>query len=375
MVTEVVGDPRRLDELRGSWDELAVARARPYASPGWLLPWWRHAAPDGARLRVLVALEDDEVVGVAPLYALAGPLGTTTYRLLGTSSANRIEPLARPGREDAVAGAFTEALREVEPRVDVVVLEALPESSPWPPLLAQAWPHVEPEVEHTHVAPSLKLEHPSFEDWFHSKGAHFRGHLRRTRRRLLDGGARFRLATSDTYDDDVRTFVALHKQRWEERGGSEAVDDRMERMLVDVGRELELGTRVRLWMLESEDAPIAAAFFVAAGGEVGYWLGGHAEAWHRQNPSFQTLLHAIEHAYEVGDVRIDLGMGGQEYKYRVASAEDTLVTYALVAPGRRLRAAAARAPGRVRRAVGRRLSDERKAAVKRALARVRTVRA
>jgi CelD/BcsL family acetyltransferase involved in cellulose biosynthesis len=373
MVTEVVGDPPRLEELRGSWDELAVVCARPYASPGWLLPWWRHAAPAGAQLRALVAHGERGVVGIAPFYALGGPLGTTTLRLLGTGTANRIEPLAEPGREAEVAASFAQTLCELEPRADVVVLEALADDAPWPSLLAMGC-NARAEVERTHTAPSLRLTGQSYDAWFQSKSAHFRGNLRRTRRRLLDRRGRFRLSTRERYDDDLRTFVGLHKQRWDHRGGSRAVDDRVERMLRDVGRELELGTRVRLWILETDDAPVAAALFVAAGGEVGYWLGGHDDAWHRQNPAFQTLLRAIEHAYELGDHRVDLGMGGQEYKYRVASAEDVLVTHALVVPGRWVRAAAVRTPARVRRAIGRRLSEEQKAAVKGALARVRVAR-
>jgi hypothetical protein len=38
---ELIPDAERLEEL--GWDRLAVATARPFAAPGWLLPWWRSA--------------------------------------------------------------------------------------------------------------------------------------------------------------------------------------------------------------------------------------------------------------------------------------------------------------------------------------------
>jgi hypothetical protein len=40
---ELIQDVERLKELSGEWDRLAVAAARPFAAPGWLLPWWRSA--------------------------------------------------------------------------------------------------------------------------------------------------------------------------------------------------------------------------------------------------------------------------------------------------------------------------------------------
>ena len=49
-----------------AWDGLATAARLPYCTPAWMLGWWKHARPDGARLRVAVAVDGAELAGVAP---------------------------------------------------------------------------------------------------------------------------------------------------------------------------------------------------------------------------------------------------------------------------------------------------------------------
>src|SRR4029078_469675 len=67
-----VMDGRLLDRLDAveahidAWDGLAGEGRVPYWTPAWVLGWWKHARPDGARLRVAVAIDADELAGIAP---------------------------------------------------------------------------------------------------------------------------------------------------------------------------------------------------------------------------------------------------------------------------------------------------------------------
>jgi CelD/BcsL family acetyltransferase involved in cellulose biosynthesis len=128
--------------------------------------------------------------------------------------------------------------------------------------------------------------------------------------------------------------------------------------------------RFRVWVLEVDATPISCQVLVAAGGELAYWLGGFDETWAQQQPSLQTLVAAAEHAWAVGDRRLDLGAGGQSYKYRLADGEDTLEWRVLVPRGRRqLPALAGMAPRHGTRAVVERLPQDLKDRVKRSLGR------
>src|SRR4051794_38235818 len=77
---DVIEDSAKLDVVRSEWDGLAVAAANPYCVSGWLLSWWRHAAPAQAQLRAIVAFDGSELVGIAPFFATPGPGPATTYR-------------------------------------------------------------------------------------------------------------------------------------------------------------------------------------------------------------------------------------------------------------------------------------------------------
>ena len=312
-----------------AWDVLAVECARPYCSPAWLLPWWRHAAPTGARLRTVVVLDGEELVAIAPLYASRDG-GLDQHRLLGRGASLGVEPLARKGAERESARLIASALVGKSVVLD---LEGIRAASPWPRHLADAWPGgARLRRELSLVAPALTLAGSSFEDWLASKSKHFRSQIRRDRRRLDEAGAHFRLAqTQEELAGGLEAFAALHRARWDDRGGSDVLTEGVERMLPEVARELGPSGRLRLWTIEIDGKVIAADVWLAAGGEVSWWLTGFDDAWHAVTPTLQSLVAALEHAWASGDQHVDFGGGDQLLKSRLAEDEDRL-DWLLVVP-------------------------------------------
>jgi hypothetical protein len=99
-------------------------------------------------------------------------------------------------------------------------------------------------------------------------------------------------------------------------------------------------------------------------------LGGFDDAWASHQPALQTLVAAAEHAWSVGDRRLDLGAGGQAYKYRLADGEECLEWRVIVPSGRRQPLALATlAPRHGTRAVVERVPQDMKDRVKRSLGR------
>ncbi len=80
--------------------------------------------------------------------------------------------------------------------------------------------------------------------------------------------------------------------------------------------------RMRLHSIEVDGQTISSHLFVAAGGELAYWNGGFDDEFAAEKPSMQALLAAVEEGFERHDPRMDLGGGGQAYKYRLADGED-----------------------------------------------------
>src|SRR4051794_2998918 len=159
----VIEDPAALSPYHDAWDALAVALRRPYCAPGWMLSWWQEAAPPGALLRVVVALEDGRPVAVAPFWAAPNRLAGATYRMLASGTSSRLQPLCEEGREDEVAALFASALVSCTPRPALIAFEQIEPDADWPERLARAWPGRRPWVSRggSLPAPTLRLEHAS----------------------------------------------------------------------------------------------------------------------------------------------------------------------------------------------------------------------
>jgi CelD/BcsL family acetyltransferase involved in cellulose biosynthesis len=337
--TELLCDVDSLVEVRRSWDELAVERRKPFCCPAWMLAWWHHAAPPNVRLRVITVWEGGDLIGIAPFYEEIGWARTVQYRLLAGSTSARIEPLARRGRDRDVARLVARALGKVRPHPSSVRFDGIERASRWPDALTTAWPddaHPWVQREMSMPAPTLSLYGDTFEEWWQRRSSRFRREFRRRRRRLEEAGATFRLAsTPSELSRGLAGFASMHYDRWRWRGGSMALDPAMERMLEDVARELATQQRFRLWMIEIDEKVISSQIFIGAGGELSYWLGGFDESWAAQGPSIQAVLSAIEHAWSVGDERIDFGAGGQSYKYSFADGQDAIESVTIVPRGSR----------------------------------------
>jgi CelD/BcsL family acetyltransferase involved in cellulose biosynthesis len=363
---DVLDSVEAVEPALADWDRLGIAAGMPYSCPAWLMGWYRHAAPDGALLRVVTVRDGDELIGIGPFYAAPWRAGLWTWSLMGTDTTSRIAPLSAPGREDVVAQAIADALGTGSPAPGRVRLEGLPLDSPWPDAIRAAWPsrrrpwyHREPLTP----APVVPLDPGTDVDAFLGRrSSNFRQQMRRARRKLEKDGFAFRVASSpEEIDADLKDFERLHNARWDFRGGSTALTPGTLDMLAWTGRRLLPEGRFLLISLEREGKVINSQLFVAAGHEVSYWNGGFDDEFANYKPSMVALVEAIRLSLERGMTRFDLGPGAQEYKYRFTDDQDLLVWQTLIPPGPRYAASrAAFLPKELRHGVGKRLTVEQK---------------
>jgi len=329
---DVIDDAAELPRLADAWDGLAVRTSAPYASPHLLIPWWHHVAPPKARLQVVAVRDDAEtLIGLGPWYLHHGRGGDRRLRSLGAELFQQVGPLAEPGREGEVAHALAAAVSHGCARAPVLGLEGLTDTPAWAELLTREgrW-HVSPW--RTDQVLTVSLAGRTFDDWFMSRSKHFRQRMRKLRRDFEDDGGTFRLADAGSLDPDVKAFLALHRARWEDRGGSSALRPGVEAMLRDAGRALLPSARLRLWTLELDGEPVSSHVLVGAGETESYWLTGFDEA-RRSGGSNLGILHAIEDSFGTDAAVLDLGPGAMAYKQRFADHEEPLSWQWLVPPG------------------------------------------
>ena len=326
---ELVDDLSSAEQLAADWDALAVRCARPYCSPAWMLSWWRHARPDDASLAIVAVFDGERLAGLAPFSVDVTHRGARRCRVLASGASARVEPLAPRGTEHRIAPEVVKVLTARAVRPDFVSFEGLPSTSTWPELFRRSWPGGRPgpwlQTEMTLPAPVISVGAGSFDEWLDGRSRNFRQRMRRMRRRLERAGASFRIATTpEEVERDLVAFFDLHHRRWDPRGGSGVLDDRVESMVVDAARRLVAGGRFRLWSIAVDGLTISSQAFVGAGGMLSYWLGGFDETWATEAPGIQGILAAVEDAWERGDHRVDLGAGGHDYKYFLTDADEEL---------------------------------------------------
>jgi CelD/BcsL family acetyltransferase involved in cellulose biosynthesis len=323
---ELITRAEDLGAYTDAWDALAVAAQRPLGSPKWLMPWLRHAAPEGAQVRTVVLKDQDELVGIAPFVVQHGSMGRVDARLFGVPFTERREPFAKPGHEQQLA-QDTARLLAAE-KTTILALEGIDITSPWPEWLAGNYPGaMKPVIARRAVldTPTLSLDGMTYDDWMQSKSGNFRSQMRRMRRQLTDDGGQVRMTTvGDDIERDVDAFMRLHLGRWEGKGGSGLAEIAMHDMLVDAAKELLPEERFRLYLVELNGKPIGAGLFVAAGGEIAYFNGGFDEEYGKYKPTLQTILSALEDSFARGEKRMDFGGGAQPYKLRFADGEAPL---------------------------------------------------
>lgn len=327
MRAELITDEAGLESVRGAWDALAVRAGSPFGAPAWAEAWWRNLAPENARLAVVAVRDGDHLAGLAPFFTTSR-FGITEARLLSGGWASRLGILCEEGREDAVAAAISSTLAEASPVPDIVHWEAIDATSRWPERLSESWPGRAHRLrdESRRGAPVLRLAPATYVDWFAAKGSHFRGHMRRDRRKIEKEGATFRAATEETLEADLSSFARLHSARREERGGSTAVSPESMAALTQAAGNLFRESRFAVWLIDDpEGEAISAQVFVRAGSVVAFWNTGFDERWRRFSPGALTVLVAIEDAFSRGDRLMDLGGGEAAYKDRLSDEDRPVV--------------------------------------------------
>src|SRR5439155_9519360 len=92
----------------------------------------------------------------------------------------------------------------------------------------------------------------------------------------------------------------------------------------------------RLWVMEIDGEAIGADIYLSAGGVVTGVNGGWDERWRRLSPPLLATMHTIEDSISRGELRVQLGPGGESHKTRFADDDSPVAWSVLLMPGRRL---------------------------------------
>ncbi|MGE0453601.1 MAG: GNAT family N-acetyltransferase [Vicinamibacteria bacterium] len=345
---ERIESTHRLDRLKPEWQALLAQSDADglFLTWEWLRTWWCHLG--GRRRLCLIAVRRaGELIALAPFAADAGPLARVLPRagFLGTGAvgSDYLDVIVRRGAEPEAGEALAGELERCESPLE---LRQLCESSSLgrvlPRLAARGWTV---EQRAADVCPFISLEGHSWDSYLATLGREHRYNLRRRLRQLeREGELRFeRVADDERRGAALAALVALHRERWRGRGGSQAFGAAGVAAFHEEFSRLALARGwLRLFALRL-DGRLAAGLYGFRYGRTFYY---YQLGW---DPSFATrsiglvaLGLAIRAAIEEGAAEFDLLHGSEAYKFQWASRTRALLraeAYPPTARGRLLRAA------------------------------------
>lgn len=308
-----LADPS-LPAIRSDWSRLAEEHGSIFATPEWLLTWWKHF---GAGRELLLSVEREAVL---PFYVWRErPL--RVVRVLGHGPGDELGPFG-PGAREALTGW---AERQ---RFDVLACQQLPGPESWLPALPGG------VVLSRNGSPVLEFEGRSWEELLAAKSRNFREQVgRRARALARKSEVRFRLVT-EADEPALDIFFRLHALRH----GGPTVISRTEAFQREFAATAAERGWLRLWLLELDGRPAAAWLGYRFGGAECYYQAGRDPAYDKHSVSFVLLAHTIRTALEDGAREYRFLRGDEPYKYRFATSDAGLETI-VVARGPVARAA------------------------------------
>ena len=330
---------RSVDETPiGEWGELAERAGHVFATPEWLLTWWRNFGRSGRPLIANVR-RDGGLVAILPMYVW-WHRGLPVLRFIGHGPSDQLGPIGAPLSDPETADAVARAVAAIPLRRFVLLAEQVGGDQAFGPLVRAR--HLYRES-----SPVLPFAHDSWDDFLRARGRNFRQQIRRFPRRLgAAGRVSYRLASDPArLDDDLEALFELHRRRWD---GAETPFLRAAGFHREVAALALARGWLRLWFLEVDGAPVAALYgFRFAGVESAYQT-GRDPAFQRHEVGFLLLAHAVRRALDDGMREYRFLRGGSALKARFATADPGLETTGLArgASARFLLATAAAARGR-----------------------------
>lgn len=316
MDIELVTDVDRLEKFVDAWDALAVRVSQPRASGAIVTAWARHMMSPESELRVWVATDGSELIGVLPF--VTEPMARGRLRLLPptTNMMYGTVPIVRPDRGSEVAEAVADDFAVRSELVDLASIFWLPEDSPWTAAFRSRLGRPEwVTTDRTHYASSYTRIDAGIAAWLDQRNRKFRKEVRRQARRYHEQGFRlFTVVEPAEIMHWLPHLQSLYLQRREQRGGEGYEFD--ESMIGAIGTALGLSARGHLVLsvLERDGLVIGATMATIAGTRMSCWIVGFDREWAPIGPGIAALVESLAAGARAGCDIADLGVGDEPYK-------------------------------------------------------------
>lgn len=308
------------EPLQKDWSELAERSRNIFATWDWADTWLRHLSKDSKSIIATGRSSSGRLTALIPL-SLSIRGGLRILRFIGHTVGDQLGPVHGPNDRAVALESLRLVAERVMPHCDIFLGENLPHIDDWNACLCGRVLRREPN-------PVLEAAGRGWEAFLASRSVNFRQQVRRRERQLKrKHDVRYRLTQDHaTLEKDLDILFRLHSARWTDKDTPFSTSEGFHRAFA--ARALENGW-LRLWFLELDGAPVACWYGFRFAGVESYYQAGRAPEWAHQSVGFVLLAHTVREALEDGVDEYRFLRGGEDYKYRFVTNDDTLGTVAM----------------------------------------------
>jgi CelD/BcsL family acetyltransferase involved in cellulose biosynthesis len=328
LAVELHQDAAALDTLADAWTELLKNSDNDtlFLSPPYQRTWWRHIGEGD--LILLTAHEENDLLGVAPLYATEETDGKRVLQIVGcVAVSDYLDWVTARSREEAVIGALLTFLDSTDaPAWDRLDLCNIHQGSPTLDLLPQlaqdhGWDAM---TEVQEVCPVVTLP-DTWEAYLEMLDGKDRRELRRKLRRAdaVDGLEWYLVGPEHDLEVEVDDFLELMAQSTPEK--EEFLTPARRTFFHDLARRIFEAGWLQLSFLKLRGQKLASYFnFVYNNRVLSYNSGLDWQTAPKLGAGVVLTGRLIEHAIEEGRIAYDFMRGDERYKYRFGGEDETV---------------------------------------------------
>ncbi len=317
-------DFSQFEDLKDTWNSILLKSIDDniFSTWEWLSSWWRHFG-GGRKLRILLILDNDKIVAIAPL-------SWSKYNILHFGNLTKIEFIGSPQsdynnfilteRETECLKLFLNYINEQYEDWDCLELSDISENTVSVKLLRKIFTkrlvggRLEERV--SFLCPWMNL--PDSTEIFMSRlSGNMRRNLRRRMRKLSE---KYQVEVKthngfNSLEEAMNAFYNLHQKRWETQGFRGVFSEKKLRDFhLDVARRFAENGWLSLYFLTANDEPIAAIYSFDYKQKKYEYLTGFDPEYSRYGVANLIRRHAAEDCIRRGLKEYDLMRGDEPYK-------------------------------------------------------------
>jgi CelD/BcsL family acetyltransferase involved in cellulose biosynthesis len=281
----------------------------------WLSAWWKHFGND-KRLLLLLAEDNDKIIGIAPLmYSVHKMFGLRIGKIefIGTPDSDYNDFIITEKGEECIK-RFIDYLNNLPEKWDCIELTDIPEHAK--PLLFLN--KISNNVKPVHACPYTSLPE-SFDVFLKGLSHNRRYDLRRNIGRLeRNFKVEFTFYSgSQSAIQGINEFFELHQKRWRSRGFTGIfAEQKIRNFHLDIAKSFSQKGWLGLFSLKLSGNPVAALYGFKYRSKFYYYLSGFDPRYSRYSVGNLLMSFVIGECIQEGFAEFDFLRGAEEYKDR-----------------------------------------------------------